>query len=188
MKTTNQFKKKKVILFFMVVFLISIILMGCVEQEKSNHNSMETLINQESSNSSSPFVGETISSNEETTPQTTYEETEAAGLSAEAKTVEDIAEKVFAAYFKGDRKVIEAYAVDADNETFELFPGAGKETLVPSHKIKGAENADGKNIDDILEIWCEFKGTPTDDYLQYLTITFIKKTDGWKVMSLGLEM
>lgn len=188
MKTTNQTKKKNVILFFMAVFIISIILMGCVEKEKSNHNSMEALINQGSNDTSSTFVGETISSNEETTPQTTYGETEAGSLSAEAKTVEDIAEKVFAAYFKGDRKVIEAYAIDADNETFELFPGAGKETPVPSHKIKGAENADGKNIDDTLEIWCEFKGTPADDYLQYLTITFIKKTDGWKVMWLGLEM
>lgn len=185
MKTTNQSKKKKVISFFMAVFLISIILMGCVEKEKSNHNSKGALLNQESSDSST-FVGETISSNDETTPPTTNVETDS--LFAEAETVEDISEKVFVAYFKGDRKVIEAYAFDEDNETFELFPGAGKETPIPSHKIKGAEQAEGKSIDDTCEIWCEFKGAPTDDYFQYLTITFIKKTDGWKVMSLGLEM
>lgn len=89
------------------------------------------------------------------------------GLSRDAMKIREMTEEIFTSYFTGD---------------------AGAAESIPEYKIKGLADVEDMNLNDTCEIWCEFKNSPQDDYFQYLTITFIKKEEGWEAQSIGLEL
>lgn len=183
-KQISQAVKRGVMISIMAVFLSVNLLTGCVKNETSDYVSKTTSINQETMDKSEKLATEIKESGKETQIASADGE----GVSYDAIEIQEITEKIFVAYFKGDLETIETYTLDTEGETFEPYSNAGEETLIPEYEIKGLSNVKNMNSNDTCEIWCEFKSSPKDDYFQYLTITFIKKEEGWKVQSIGLEM
>lgn len=183
-KQIGQAVKEKFKIPIIAAFLSVNLLTGCVKNEASDYASKKPDINQETMDKSEEYASEIKNVDKET--QTASADGEE--LSYDAMEIQNITEKIFAAFFKGDSETMETYMLDTEGEAFEPFPNAGEETSVPEHEIKGLGNVGNMNLDDTFEIWCEFKTSPQDDYFQCLTITFIKKEEGWKVQSVGLEM
>lgn len=172
-KQISQITKGPFVVFIITAFLSMDFLTGCAKMSTS----------QESIDTSQETSTEISISSQETQISSTDSE----NLSDDAVKIQEMAEIIFAAYFKGDTETLETYALNTE-ERFESYPNAGEETSIPEYKIKGLADVKDMNLNSTCEIWCEFKASPQDDYFQYLTITFIKMEDGWKVQSISTEM
>lgn len=182
-KRISQVVSRQFILTIITVVLSANLLAGCAQNETPNA-SEEVITTQESTDKVEESSAEISTTSQETQTSNVESETR----SDDEIKVQEITEKVFAAYFKGDAAAIEPYILDTAEDVFEPHSTAGEDTPIPEYKIKGLANVNDMNLDDLCEISCEFTAAPTDDYFQYLTITFIKKDDGWKVQSIGLEL
>lgn len=102
--------------------------------------------------------------------------------------IDELIEIIFTAYFTGDIDTLEQYADSEINTDFQTHPDKISVDLVPPYKIKGLDEMETIEDGEAYTFWCEFKMNAEDDFYQYLTITMIKRSNGWKIQSLGLEM
>ena len=104
------------------------------------------------------------------------------------KQMKELIHIIFTAYFAGDLNTIKQYEdLQADTD-LQTYPDKTDVDMVPQYKIKGLEELETIEDDKIYTVWCEFKLHTDDDYYQYLSINTIRRSNEWKIQSLGLEM
>jgi len=183
-KQINQVVRGQFTLSIITVFLSVNLLTGCAKNETTDFTEKMSTNQESIDKSEEPSTEIRIQSSQETQISSIDSE----NLSDDAIKVQEITEKIFVAYFKGDEEAVETYILDTEEEVFESSPNAGEETSIPEYKIKGLEDVKDMNLNGTCVIWCEFNASPEDDYFQYLTIVFVKKEEGWKVRFMGIEM
>lgn len=104
------------------------------------------------------------------------------------KQIQELIHIVFTAYFTGDLNTIEQYADSQVDTDLQTYPDKTDADNVPQYKIKGLEELQDIEDGKTYTIWCEFKMHADDDFYQYLTVNIIRRSNEWKIQSLGLEM
>lgn len=103
-------------------------------------------------------------------------------LSADAKAIQTLATNVSKAYFMKDTDAIKEYLTTPYDWDIGVYQG---DADVVGYQIKGLDNIENQEIGDICTVSVEYM--ESDDTLKYLTIEFVKQSDGWKVSFYGLE-
>ena len=93
----------------------------------------------------------------------------------------DVAAKFAEAYFAGDTEGLKACLSGSFVGNFELYSGDGSAVVV--NAIKGLSDVDA----DPCTASVEFKESADSDHYLYLSIELVRESDGWKVLSYGLE-
>ena len=104
--------------------------------------------------------------------------------------IRETATAFWEAYLTQDRESLTQYLSDSYSGEPEFFPD-GQDGHVAAEvnllNVKGLEPV-RFSPDGTLGIWLEFRPAAGADYLEYLALTAVRKADGWKVLSYGLEM
>lgn len=111
-------------------------------------------------------------------------------LSEDGKQVLQLTLAFWEAYLAGNTEAVNQYLSADYDFDIDVFPDgidghvADEATL---QAVKGLEACD-KTAGAVFEIWLEFCPAAGADYLESLTLEVIRDSDGWKVLSYGLEM
>ncbi len=104
--------------------------------------------------------------------------------SADALELKNSMKSFCTAYFAGDVDTIEQFLSESYEGNVESDSSEGNEPVI--HKIKGLDSDIEADIGDSCILSLEFN-YPDEDSYTYLTVTFRKENDGWKIESYGLE-
>lgn len=97
------------------------------------------------------------------------------------KIVNEFAE----AYFSGDAQSIRKFLADSYEGDIEVYQEDGRITDL---LIKGLPGRSGQDIGDkTCEVSLEYRDSNLGDTFRYLTISFIRQKDSWKIQFYGLE-
>lgn len=97
------------------------------------------------------------------------------------KIVNEFAE----AYFSGDARSIRKFLADSYEGDMEVYLGDGRITDI---LIKGLPGRGGQDIDGkTCEVSLEYRDSELENTFRYLTISFIRQKDSWKIQFYGLE-
>lgn len=94
-----------------------------------------------------------------------------------------IAEQFADAYFGGSAEDLAAYLADSYTGNIEVYRGPGTAEVMA---VRGLGTDTALAVGSTKEISLEFKDSTEDSYT-YLTFTFLKQADGWKVQAYWLE-
>ena len=100
------------------------------------------------------------------------------------KEISDLAKDFAQAYFNRDTETIAGFLVEDYQWGIDVFSGGEVISDILVKQISGVENTE---IGAIHVMSVEFRESDQPDRLQYLTIEFVRRADGWKVQSYGLE-
>lgn len=96
-----------------------------------------------------------------------------------------IVNKFAEAYFSGDAQSIRKFLADSYEGDIEVYQGDGRITDL---LIKGLPGRGGQDISDgMCEVSLEYRDSELEDTFRYLTISFIKQNNSWKIQFYGLE-
>lgn len=97
------------------------------------------------------------------------------------KIVNEFAE----AYFSGDARSIRKFLADSYEGDMEVYQGDGRITdlLIKGLPGRGGQDIDGKTC----EVSLEYRDSELENAFRYLTISFIRQKDSWKIQFYGLE-
>lgn len=115
------------------------------------------------------------------------ETTSAQELSADAIEIQKIMEEFSKAYFEADVEGMELYLADSYERPIDTYSETGEKVIVTDTTIKGLNDIAEKDINDVIEVWFEFRYPIEADSYQYLTLEMIKLEEGWKISSYGIE-
>lgn len=99
--------------------------------------------------------------------------------------ITNIVEEFAAAYFKGDVDTIQTFLVNEYEWNISTYEGTG---TISDFTIKGLSDTDAENLENgqyIVSL--EYRDSDYEDTFQYLTFTFTKQEDDWKILYYGLE-
>lgn len=89
------------------------------------------------------------------------------------------------AYFSGDAQTIRKFLVDSYEGDIEIYQEDG---MITNLLIKGLPGRNGQDIrDKTCEVSLEYRDSNLEDTFRYLTISFIRQKDSWKIQFYGLE-
>ena len=113
-----------------------------------------------------------------------------ASLSEDGKQLQQLALAFWEAYLAGNAEALSRYLPAGFAQDIEVFPDGidghiAAEALLQS--VKGLPETESA-VEETCQIWLEFRPAAGADYLEYLALTAVRKADGWKVLSYGLEM
>lgn len=97
-----------------------------------------------------------------------------------ANTAKDFAE----CYFNRDTAAMEAFLAEDYAGEKEGYPEGDTVTEL---LVKGLSDVGDIAVGGHKEVWIEFRSANQPDSLWYLTVEYVKQTNGWKVCSYGLE-
>lgn len=100
------------------------------------------------------------------------------------KEISDLAKDFAQSYFNRDTEAIAGFLVEDYQWGIDVFSGGEVISDILVKQISGVEDTE---IGAIHVMSVEFRESDQPDRLQYLTIEFVRQTDGWKVQSYGLE-
>ncbi|MGN0292612.1 MAG: hypothetical protein ACI4D3_01270 [Lachnospiraceae bacterium] len=100
------------------------------------------------------------------------------------KEISDLAKDFAEAYFNRDTETIAGFLVEDYQWGIDVFSGGEVISDILVKQISGVEDTE---IGAIHVMSVEFRESDQPDRLQYLTIEFVRRADGWKVQSYGLE-
>lgn len=100
------------------------------------------------------------------------------------KEIADLAKDFAQSYFNRDTETIAGFLVEDYQGEIDVFSGGEVISDILVKQISGVENTE---IGAIHVMSVEFRESDQPDRLQYLTIEFVRRADGWKVQSYGLE-
>ncbi len=103
--------------------------------------------------------------------------------SADIQEMKRIIEEFAAYYFNGDAAALQKYLTSPYEGDIDTYEGSG---TADNFTIKGLPDAGERNADNKWEASLEFMDSEEDSYT-YLTFSFVKQEDGWKIQSYGLE-
>lgn len=106
-------------------------------------------------------------------------------LSADAQEMKEIVEAFAAVFFRGDKDSVQNYLTDPFEWDIDVYEGAAD--TVSDLSVKGLTDIGEKAIGETCDVSLEYKESAQSDTFQYLTITLIKQTDGWKIQFYGIE-
>lgn len=195
MKTRKDKKNSRSILVCAVsIVLASGMMMGCSvlepdssETQTDNLISSEESANKESSggelkdNLTVPVDQPQMQEAEESKPDNL--QTSEENLSADAKEINDIAEKFAAAYFSGDLDTVKSCLTTPYEWDIEVYMGT---ETISNQTLKGLTDIGENEIGSIKVISLEYRNNEQDTF-QYLTLEFVKQKDGWKIQFYGIE-
>lgn len=116
-------------------------------------------------------------------PNDGSEETDTSIESADIQEMKGIIEEFAAYYFNGDAAALQKYLTSPYEGDIDTYEGSG---TAGNFTIKGLPDAGELNADNTWEASLEFMDSEEDSYT-YLTFSFVKQEDGWKIQSYGLE-
>lgn len=100
------------------------------------------------------------------------------------KEIADLAKDFAQSYFNRDADGIAGFLVEDYQWGIDVFSGGEVISDILVKQISGVEDTE---IGAIHVMSVEFRESDQPDRLQYLTIEFVRRADGWKVQSYGLE-
>ena len=100
------------------------------------------------------------------------------------KEIADLAKDFAQSYFNRDTEAIAGFLVEDYQCGIDVFSGGEVISDILVKQISGVEDTE---IGAIHVMSVEFRESDQPDRLQYLTIEFVRRADGWKVQSYGLE-
>ena len=100
------------------------------------------------------------------------------------KEIADLAKDFAQSYFNRDTETIAGFLVEDYQCGIDVFSGGEVISDILVKQISGVEDTE---IGAIHVMSVEFRESDQPDRLQYLTIEFVRRADGWKVQSYGLE-
>ena len=100
------------------------------------------------------------------------------------KEIADLAKDFAQSYFNRDTEAIAGFLVEDYQCGIDVFSGGEVISDILVKQISGVEDTE---IGAIHVMSVEFRESDQPDRLQYLTIEFVWRADGWKVQSYGLE-
>lgn len=106
--------------------------------------------------------------------------------SEDVQEIRSVVEEFARAYFDGDADALKKFLAspfEGDIDTYDSYEGTG---TASDFTIKGLPEAGERAVNNKLEISLEFMDSNDDSYT-YLSLSFVKQEDGWKVKSYGLE-
>ncbi|MDE6661796.1 MAG: M56 family metallopeptidase [Lachnospiraceae bacterium] len=106
--------------------------------------------------------------------------------SADVQEIKSIVEEFARSYFGGDADTLKKFLTsqyEGNIETYDTYESTG---TAGDFTIKGLPEAGERAVNNKLEISLEFMDSNDDSYT-YLSLSFVKQEDGWKVKSYGLE-
>lgn len=116
-------------------------------------------------------------------PNDGSEETGTPIESADIQEMKRIIEEFAAYYFNGDVAALQKYLTTPYEGDIDTYEGSG---TADNFTIKGLPDAGERNADNKWEASLEFMDSEEDSYT-YLTFSFVKQEDGWKIQSYGIE-
>lgn len=100
------------------------------------------------------------------------------------REIADLARDFAEAYFNRDTEAIAGFLVEDYPWELDVFSGGEVIRDILVKQISGVEDT---AVGAVHVISVEFRESDQPDRLQYLTIEFVRRTDGWKVQFYGLE-
>ena len=100
------------------------------------------------------------------------------------KEISDLAKDFAQSYFNRDTETIAGFLVEDYQGEIDVFSGGEVISDILVKQISGVEDTE---IGAIHVMSVEFRESDQPDRLQYLTIEFVRRANGWKVQSYGLE-
>lgn len=112
------------------------------------------------------------------------------GRTEDGKLAEQTALAFWDAYLAGDRDALKQYLTADYAEEPEVFPDGQDGHVAKEAEMLAVKGTDmeEKAVGDSVDIWVEFRPSAAADSLEYLWISMVKDTEGWKVEAYGLEM
>lgn len=102
---------------------------------------------------------------------------------ADIQEIRSIIEEFAAAYFGGNVDGLHKFLTNPYEWNIDAYAGTG---TVSDYKLKGLPDIGERNVKNKWEISLEFMDSNDDSY-SYLTFSFVKQEDGWKINSYGVE-
>ena len=111
-------------------------------------------------------------------------------LEGDGKLAEQTAMAFWEVYLAGDIEALRQYLTADYAGEPEVFPDGQDGHVAQEAEVLAVKGTDigEKAVGDSIDIWVEFRPSATADSLEYLWISLVKDTEGWKVDTYGLEM
>lgn len=97
--------------------------------------------------------------------------------------IKSIVQEFAAAYFGNDICAVKKYLASTYEGNVDIYGEIGAINIL---KIKGLSDEE-KIKSEKCEVSLEFTDSSAEDMLLYLTLTFVKEDEGWKVQFYGIE-
>ncbi len=113
------------------------------------------------------------------------DESDGSGKRDDSMEIERIVGEFATAYFSGDVEKLAGFLTSPYEEDVTAYEGTG---IISDMVVKGLDDMEEQKPGSRQPVSLEFRDSEYSDTLWYLSFTFVKEADGWKIESYGLEL
>lgn len=101
---------------------------------------------------------------------------------ADHQEIQSIVDEFAVAYFDGDADTIRKFLADTYEGNISTYQGTG---TISDLTVKGLSDVDEQRTENVVSL--EYRDSDNADTFRYLTFTFVRQEDDWKIQFYGME-